>query len=178
MVRHIKAGILGGIVLFIWSAVSWMVLPWHMMTIHSFSDNNAVAQSIQANAPTSGIYLLPSPQDYDKSKDQAPQGPMVFSAVHLEGMSPSMWKQMGIGLVSQIISAFFVAWLLFKTKGLGYIRRVAFVVVFALAASIATDVPYWNWFAFDTQYTLVQMADLLIGWFFAGIVMACFTKNN
>lgn len=175
MARSLKAGLLGGIVLFIWSSISWMVMSWHMTTIHSFNNDTAVTQAIQANAPTSGIYLLPSPKNYDESKQSSQ--PMVFTAVHLEGMS-SMTKPMLISVAGQILSAILVAWMLFKTKGLGYIRRVGFVLVFAFAACITTDVPYWNWFGFDAQYTLVMFADALIGWFFAGLVIAAFAKNN
>ena len=36
MLTSIKAGILGGIIVFMWGMVSWMVLPWHTSTIVSF----------------------------------------------------------------------------------------------------------------------------------------------
>lgn len=172
----IKAGILGGIVLFIWSAISWMVLPWHMTTMHNFKDQTAVSQIIQANAEQSGIYFSPSyktPQEGDAKSE-----PMVFAAVHLPGMQPSMVEPMTISFLSQLVSAFLVVWLLSKTRGLSYSNRVGFILVFALAAGVVTDVPYWNWFKFDAQYTLVAMADLLIGWFFAGLVIAKFCDSN
>jgi len=173
-----KAGILGGITLFIWGALSWMVLPWHTKTIHSFTDEAAITQLIQSNAPISGMYFSPAWKQNDTAKDKAQmQGPMVFASVRLEGISSSMTVSMIISFLTQAIAAFFVAWLLSKTKGLNYLERVGFVVIFALAAGIVTDIPYWNWFAFDMQYTLVAMADLLIGWFFAGLVLAKFCKK-
>ena len=46
-----KAGILGGLILFVWSMISWMVIPWHTKTLHSFTSETAITQSIQANAP-------------------------------------------------------------------------------------------------------------------------------
>ena len=164
----IKAGIVGGIILFIWYAVSWMVLPWHASTLNGFKDEKAVSEVIIANAPQSGIYLLPSAQM--SSQEQSPEM-VMFASVHQVG-TQSMMMQGAVSLVTQIISALLVAWLLCKTAGLGYAGRVGFVVVFALAASFVSHVPYWNWFYFNSQFTLVQVADLLVGWFLAGLVMA------
>ena len=67
--------------------------------------------------------------------------------------------------------------LLCKTTGLSYFGRVGFVVVFALAAGFVTHVPYWNWFYFNSQFTLVQITDLLVGWFLAGLAMAGVCKR-
>ncbi|HEX4044057.1 MAG TPA: hypothetical protein VHZ76_00135 [Gammaproteobacteria bacterium] len=181
----IKAGILGGIVLFIWSAVSWMALPWHEQTIHSFKDGQAVVNTMMANVSKSGIYFFPSihPETTDSGLEikQPPaasqaQEPMVFASIHLEGMQP-MWLSMIIALAYSIVAACFVAWMLSKTAGLNYIGRVAFVVSFALAAALITSLAGWNWLRFDIQYTLVMIADMLIGWFLAGLVMAKVCKR-
>lgn len=168
--KLILGGVLGGIILFIWSALSWMVLPWHMKTLQSFKDDNAVSQILTANSTQSGMYMLPSPQ-MKTSQATPSQGPVMFAAVRLEGM-PSMVREMIIQFIIQIVAAFLVTWLVMKTAGLSYLGRVGFVIVFALTAGIVTDLPYWNWFSFDTSYTLVALADLMVGWFLAGLVIA------
>lgn len=164
-------GVLGGIILFVWSAVSWMVLPWHMMTLHSFKDEVAVVQTIQTNAPQSGMYMLPL-QETSQVK-----GPLVFASVYTQGMPSSMTSSLIISFITQIIVAFLVSWLLTKITG-GYLSRLGVVMLFALAASIQTDIAYWNWFHFDTMYTAVAIADMLIGWFLAGLLLAKLTKNK
>lgn len=172
----IKTGIVGGIILFIWSAISWMVLPWHMTTLNAFTNENAVVQAVKANASQSGIYVLPFKQ-MDAKQDQSTQKiPQVFASVNFNGMDSSMAKPMFIGLIGLVITAILAAWLLSKTGGLNYFGRIGFVLVFALAGSLMTNIPYWNWFAFDTNYTLVIIADTLIGWFLAGLVMAKMVK--
>ncbi len=171
----IKSGIVGGIILFIWSAISWMVLPWHMTTLNTFKDEKAVATVLTANAPQSGVYVLPM-QEMQGNQPSTPM-PFVFTSVHLEGMQASMVKPMVFALIGQIISAILVAWLLSKTMGLGYFRRVGFVVIFAVAAALLANLPYWNWFAFDTHYVLTMAADLVVGWFFAGLAMAFFYRR-
>jgi len=176
MSKCIKGGVLGAIILFIWSFVSWMVLPWHENSIHTFKDETAISQIIQSNASVSGIYFSPSYKAAD-ANTPPPQGPTVFAAVHLEGAQGSMTMPMVISFLTYLVAAFLVAWMLSKMNGSSYFQRVMFVVVFALAAGVVTDVPYWNWFKFDMNYTLIMMADLLVGWFLAGLVMAKVCKK-
>ncbi len=177
MVSYLKAGVLGGIILFIWGFLSWTVFPWQMKTLHGFKDEKAIAQVIQANAPVSGIYFMPLLDKANKEKAQTQSGPMVFASVQLTGVSYSMTLPMLIDLITLVITASLVAWMLSKTTGLSYLGRVGFVMLFALAAAAVTDVPYWNWLHFDSQYILICIANLLIGWFFAGLVLAKLYKE-
>ena len=172
----IKNGIVGGIILFIWSAISWMILPWHMATLRGFSNEIAVIQTVTSNSPQSGIYILPLKQR-DVQQGQAQQSPQVFASINFQGMGTSMAEPMLICFLNQVITAILVAWLLSKATGLNYFGRVGFIVVFALAASLVTHIPYWNWFAFDTTYTLMIIVDTLIGWLLAGLVMAKLVKT-
>ncbi len=184
----IKSGIVGGIILFIWSAISWMALPWHMATLHGFNDEVAVEQIIVANTPKSGIYVMPMKQmDMKQAASDAASSssssttstatsttttPQIFASVNLKGMGSSMAMPMVIAVIYLIIAACLVAWMLSKTVGLGYLNRVGFVVVFGIAVAILSALPCWNWFGFALNYSMVMMADIIIGWFLAGLVMA------
>lgn len=169
MKTYIKSGVLAGMVLFFWGAFSWMVLPWHNATLHSFIDGQAVANGLEANVLQSGIYV--TPMGMGGSQDRAQQA-YVFASVHLQGMPSSMFPALLISLLIQIAAAILVAYMLSKTTGLTYCKRVKFVSFFGLAAGIVTYLPYWNWFCFDATYTFVMMADLLIGWLLAGLVLS------
>ena len=176
MCSCIKGGVVAGIVLFVWGFVSWMALPWHKDTLNAFKDEKAVAEVIKVNAVHSGMYFMPM-QGMEMA-EQKSSLPMVFSSVHLEGVSPSMTKQIITGLIGQILAATLVGWLLLQVSGLNYFQRVGFVVVFAVAASIISYLPNWNWFAFDTNFSLVLVADTLISWFLAGLVLAWICKKK
>ena len=61
MARPLILGtVLGAIVLFIWSTIAWMLIPWPGEPLRSFTNDDAVAQAIKANSPRSGNYLLPN----------------------------------------------------------------------------------------------------------------------
>jgi len=181
-------GLLGGLVLFVWGSISWMVLPWHLMTLEKFKDEATVAQALSANAGVSGVYLLPNPHKHDpgmteeqKKAEEAEgvkrmvQGPFMFAAVSLSGAG-NMGHPLLITLLGNILSALLATWMLLKTIGLRYMGRVGFIMLIALTAAMVAYLPGWTWWRFSTSFTSVGVADLLIGWFLAGLVIAKVTS--
>ena len=63
--------LVGGAILWVWGAVSWMLLPWHHATFRAFADEGAVERTILVAAPESGVYGLPAPPTYSKTMDKA-----------------------------------------------------------------------------------------------------------
>lgn len=55
-----KGALVGGMILFFWTAFSWHVLGWHKNDVMSFANDKAVATVLAANAPESGVYILPA----------------------------------------------------------------------------------------------------------------------
>jgi hypothetical protein len=184
----IKGTILGGVVLFAWSVLSWTVLGLHTSSLLHFTDETAVAQAIVDNAPQAGVYTIPAEvtkavgMSYEQFKaaqmvaqDRMKRGPELFAAVRLGGVG-SMTPHMVIQVLTQFITAFLVTLLLCNSKARSYWGRVAFVVCIALAGGVACILPEWNWWSFSTAYTASVFADLLAGWFLAGLLLARFAK--
>ena len=177
-------GLLGGFVLFVWGAVSYMVLPWHSMTLNKFKDEGAMVQALVANASESGMYILPNPhrqaQGLTESQRKAAEegdmkrmmeGPFMFASVGLTG-TREMGPALLFNVIGNIVSALLVTWLLLQTASATYWRRAGFVVVIAFATAMIAHYPSWIWWRFSESFTLVELADLLIGWSLAGLVMA------
>ena len=86
----------------------------------------------------------------------------------------------GRALIIQVLrlmaAAFLLTWLLLRTSGLSYARRVTFLAVTGLAASVIVDFPNWNWWGFSGAYTAVSLADSTITWLVAGLVIAKVAK--
>ena len=55
----IIGGIVGGITLFIWGFISWVVLTWHFDTIRQDEGIHAVVENITEHLPESGAYYFP-----------------------------------------------------------------------------------------------------------------------
>ena len=102
---------------------------------------------------------------------------MVFGAVRTS-RSASESSFYLRGLLMGMIGAFFLGWLLLTLPGLGYWARVRTVTLAALAAGMLTRLPDWNWWGFSTSFTLAGIADLVITWFLAGLVIAAFARRK
>lgn len=170
--KIVLGGLIGGLIFFIWSGASWMFLPWHMTTMYSFKDEVVIKKSITDNVPKSGVYFAPGMTNQNQAQMNQPvQAPIIFATVQLENPI-SMNRMMGISLLTAIVSALFLTWIAAQAHGASYTRRLAVVIMVALTACVTIYVPYWNWFGFPLNYTLVMIADQLIGWFIAGLVIA------
>lgn len=185
MTKQLVLGsVLGGIILFVWSAIAWEVIPWPGEPLRSFTNEEAVAQAITANAPRSGVYLLPNmpkrtpgmtDEQYTAAQkamiDKMSRGPVIFSSVRLEPFD-SMAKPLIIQLLTQLIVALIATLLLLQTCGLSYKGRVLFVTAIGVLIFVGGHVEEWNWWSFSNAYLLMQLGALIIGWFLASLVMA------
>lgn len=172
----------GGLAVFIWGTISWMVLSWHMPTLKSFSDQQAVTAALKENAPTTGVYLLPNhaasgaSAEEQKRQDAAMEkqwadGPRAFVAYVQTGEN-SMLPQMAKGLVFNILAALILTLLVLRSGVTGFTAKLVFMTFIAIFAALITYVPMWNWWGFASDFTLVSIFDLIIGWIVGGAVIA------
>jgi hypothetical protein len=184
MIRSLLRGtILGGLTAFLWSSLSWELLGWHEKAVHPFPNEDEVTAAISSRGVQSGVYLLPSvPSRHGLTVEQAKaaqaavmdkyqKGPIMLAAIRTGGFG-SYPRAMAIQLLSLMAAASLLTWLLLQTTDLSYGRRVLFLAVAGLAASVIADVPNWNWWGFSGTYTAVNLVDFTLTWFFAGLVIA------
>lgn len=184
MLKSLVLGaVLGGITAFAWSFISWDLLPWHEKQLRSFQNEDEVLSIIASHAPQSGNYLLPTgPSEEGLSADQKKaaeeirmqkmqKGPLMFAAIRKEGFG-SFPKALIAQVLYQMLAALLLTWMLLQTSGLSYARRVAFLAVAGLAASVIADLPNWNWWGYSGMYTAVNLIDYTLTWLLAGLVIA------
>lgn len=171
----VKGALLGGIVAFLYLAASWMLLPWHMNAMHSFKNEKAVASTLLANAPESGVYVLP--YITDSSQKPAVDKPFAFVSVLSEGFdctanaAPQMIKQ----FVLCVLLAGLLTCLL-KKQGSGC--PVAFSMKIGLLAALVHNGPSYLWWHFPLDFTLMGMVDDFVTFTLAGAVIAKFVLKK
>ena len=166
------SAIAGGILLFAWSAVSWMVLPWHNATLKAFKGEPFVIATMVAGKNDSGVYVMPYMQHGDKDAAKRNAGkPFAFVVYNQKGWGNS-GVHMGLALLWDILSAFLAALLLFKTKIKDFGQKVLFVTALGLFAGMAVDISNMVWWGYSLSFTALALADLLISWCLAGAVIA------
>ncbi|GAB4379661.1 MAG: hypothetical protein Kow0042_29270 [Calditrichia bacterium] len=185
MKRILIAGLLGGIAVFIWGFISWVVLPWHNMTIKSLPNEEAVVQMLQDANLQTGVYYFPGMKEEKLSAEEAEQamkewaekhrrGPLGTFFYHSGGTAPMSASTMVTGFLISLLAAVLAAYLLSSASAhlVSYGRRVLFVTFIGLFAALVSHVTMWNWFYMPVGYSLVNTIDLIVSWLIAGLVIA------
>lgn len=183
--------LLAGLVTFFWGFLSWTALGWHENGMHSFKSETLVADVIKANA-TSGhaIYMLPWMEQpradtpateiesiKKKSEERMHAGPYMYAIVRPGKAEVSMGNNMILSVVRGFLAALIVSALL-NQIALPYIGRVTFVAAAGAFAGLVADMPLWIWFENPTRDFVVNMADHIIEWTLAGLVLGIFVGKE
>ena len=183
----VLGAVLGGLAAFVWSSFSWEVLGWHEKTMVNFQNEDEVSAVIASHAAKDGTYILPAaPPNEGMNSNQKKElqaalvakmqkGPIMVAALRRGGFGSSS-RALLTQLLILVAAAFLLTWLLLQTSGLSYARRVLFLAVAGLAASVIVDLPNWNWWGFSGAYTAVNLADSMVTWLLAGLVIAKVAK--
>ena len=189
MGRIIGAGLLGGLLIFLWGFVSHMFLPLGKMGMVEIDDakETAAIQALGSNFDRSGIYMLPFMseaewQDEAKSKafgEYAVTVPYAFVVYHPKGedTNAAFMRMLGTqfgscvlgALLAAIITSFLVA---------SYFQRVVLITLMGAFAWVTINVPFWNWYRFPLDFTIAQLIEYLVGYFLAGLAIAWLVKGR
>ena len=183
--KILLAGILGGIVMFIWTSIAHMFLPLGEAGISEIPNESAVLSAMQSNiGEQTGLYIFPGPsvgknatrqEKNEAMKHMAekmatnPSGILMY---HGPGRPFTIGKWLGIEFGTELLEAILVVFLLAQTGIATFAGRVGFVLLAGILAALATNVSYWNWYGFPCVYTAGYMFIQIIGFLCVGIVAA------
>jgi hypothetical protein len=183
--KLLVAGILGGIVMFIWTSIAHMALPLGEAGIGEIPNESAVLSSMQSTiGEQSGLYVFPGPgvgknatrqEKNDAMKhmvEKMAANPSGILMYHAPGRPFTFGKWLGIEFGTELFEAILVVFLLAQTRITTFAGRVGFVLVAGILATITTNVSYWNWYGFPSAYTAGYMFIQIVGFFLVGIVAA------
>ncbi|MBP7917207.1 MAG: hypothetical protein KAZ45_01945 [Arenimonas sp.] len=178
--RVFIAGLLGGLVIFIWGAVSHMALPLGEMGMAETRNEDAVIAVLKENMPSTGVYMVPGLSNAQMSDEAAvnayqakatsqPNAFVVYQAQGRDGtqMSQNLLRE----YLSNTLAALFAA-IMLALGPFSFGKRVVLSVGLGLFSWLTVSAPYWNWYRFPQDFSLANLAELAIGWLLAGIVMA------
>ena len=178
MLRILLAGIVGGIVVFIWGAVSHMVLQVGEMGIKELPNDELLLPALRTGIPDPGMYMIPGPDKaaptdmkaWEKKMQAGPRGLLVIDPRPTDQpmISP---VQLGRELASNVLAAL-VAACIVSTMFAGTFARVLAVAAMGLFGWLSLVVSYWNWYGFPDDFAIGQLIGEVVGWFLAGLLIA------
>ncbi|WP_266160163.1 hypothetical protein [Dyella silvatica] len=179
--RVLIAGLIGGILMFVWGAVAHMLLGLGSIGMKLPVAEDTVLTSLQQGlGMQSGVYMLPSlapekmsdPAAVHAYAEKAKASPYAWVVYLPQGddltqMGPQLGRQWASDTLSALALAFVMGLAAFS-----FARRIGIAAAVALFAWLSAMVPYWNWYRFPLDFTLAALATQLIGWLLAGAAMA------
>jgi len=186
--RVLLAGIIGGIILFLWGGLWHDALPTAFLGLRSVPNAAAVVNTLKVNISERGMYLIPGfgvPDDASFAQKKAamqklaqnpsgPEGVLIYDPVGA-GLSA---KMLVTEASTNIIQALLVAFLLAQTGLRRFASRLGFAFVFGVLAAITTNISLWNFYGFPTSWIVGQISYVVLGYFLVGIVVAAIVKAS
>ena len=188
--RILLAGILGGVVMFIWNFVAHDMLPLGETGVHLIPNEDAVTSVLQTNlGDTAGFYVFPSggltPGATKEQKGAAMKKAEEQMAAGAGGVLVyrpkrvfNFPKRLGIEFTTELIESLLAVFLLAQTRITSFGGKVGFVLTVGILAAIVTNVPYANWYGFPKNFTLAQMTMTVVGYLLIGIVAGLMIKRT
>ncbi len=189
--RVVLAGLLGGVALFLWGSLTHVVLDIGRIGIKEIPNEQPVIDAMRASIPDHGLYFFPglhvSPdasreqrmaamQEIARKAATGPSGILVYHPSGEGGLTPG---RLLIELVLNVVQALLAATLLSWVTGVtGYFSRVAFVALAGVLASLSTNIQYWNWYGFPSNYTAAYVGNEIAGFLVVGLVVAAIVKSG
>ncbi len=190
MKNQLLGGVVGGVILFVWGALVWAVLPLHTHWMKTPANEDAVLAAMKSSLGETGVYYLPAmppkdnktPAEYEAlQKEQQRKmeaGPAAMVVFQPAGMPAMSAFRIVFGLLISFLSAFLASWLLARSTAFsaGYIARVAFCGVLGVFIAAAIHLVNYNWMGYPGDYTVAMIVDTVGGWILAGLGIAAIVR--
>ena len=168
--RALVAGLLAGVVAFLWMFVAHVALPLGEAGVSRLPEEAALLAPLAERLREPGLYVFPGETDsakWEEAYRTRPSGLLVF---HPAGEPLAMGRRLAIELVTDLLAGLLLALLLGATTATGPGPRLAFGAALGAFGSLAIDFSYWNWFGFPSAYLAAGLVDQVVAWALAALV--------
>lgn len=184
MKRILLAGLLGGLVAFIWSAVVHMNPLTAALGLSMFNEKeDAVLAELRGHDLSPGLYFFPG-MDMSKSMSKEQEaawtakfkaGPSGLLLLQPKGGEPMEPRQLLMEFLSTALCAIIAATILATTIGSVTVRAIM-VAMMGLFGWLALSVSQWTWYHYPFSFIALDLIDQTVGWLLAGFVIAKLVK--
>jgi hypothetical protein len=178
------AGLAGAVIMFIWTSIAHVATPLGQTGFSQIPNEAPVLSAMHDSiGDKAGLYFFPwvdmksktAMADEEAKMKVNPSGLLLY---HPPGSGAGMDPKMLVSeFVKEAITALIAAFLLGQTLIVGYSARVGFVSLIGFAAAITTNVSYWVWYRFPTDYTLAYAFTDFFGYVAAGLAIAAVLRK-
>lgn len=183
--QQIIAAAAGAVVLFIWSLLSWMVLPFHSQTLNPVPETAIEVQTMKDQMPDAGVYHYPglpggtAANSWENLSRRMREEPVITLMVFLpDGTDLLPVENFIFGLILNLAAAGLAVFLLGLTPIRNYWNKVVFVGLLGTFAVLSASLPEYLWFGYPADFVVAAVFDVIVGWSLAGAAIAWITRKS
>ncbi|MDX1630752.1 MAG: hypothetical protein R3234_02735 [Thermoanaerobaculia bacterium] len=188
LARALLATLLGAIVLMIWGAVYWTVLPFGNYVMSGAEDEVALTEALDDTLPESGVYVVPwrgetTSGEHSRAADQIwaerhRRGPIAHVFYREDGAEPMAASVFLGGFVNMFTSTLIAVGVLVLGLPIWprYGQRVLVVFLLGLFAAVTVELSAPIWFYHAWDYHAYQALYHVGGWLLVGLAIAGLVK--
>jgi hypothetical protein len=177
MKRILIAATTGCLILFVWGALSHMVL----LIGSGFTplpNEDKIINELEHSIPGKGLYLFPGNNFKNRNSTETfswekkfRTGPVGFIVYRPVGGDPLSQKKLFTQFISNFLSAL-IATIIASLVVAPYWNRVFAITLLGAISCTSVSMIFWNWYEFPAAFFVAQCIDQIVGSFLAGLVIA------
>jgi hypothetical protein len=176
--RILLAGLIGGVVMFIWATIAHVATPLASAGLAQMPNEAATISTLHATlGDRPGLYFFPAiagsgskaMKDQQAKMQLGPSGLLAYQPPGSAGVSP---RQLVVEFALEVVESLLAALVIGAIAGAP--RRLGVAVAIGLVAAVSTNFSYWNWYGFSWDYTLANAFTELMKYVLAGAAITAF----
>jgi hypothetical protein len=171
--RIVVAGVLAGLVVFVWGMISHMALPLGEAGVSPLPAQEKVLEVLGEHVKERRIYFVPYYEDRAEQEKAWVNFPHGVLALSPPAGPFSFGRALTVEAASNVVAGILAAFL-FAALGpalVGWGKRVIFGAVLGGFTTVDIIVSYWNWYGFPGAYLAAQLVIAVVGWSLAALAI-------
>ncbi len=169
MLRVLSAGLVGGLVLMIWSIAFSALGPPESQSPQS-SASAATIAALRSRVESTGLRIPLGPAAAFAASGERPETTPQPASAQLSLDWVQLAKTLGAACGAATVAALLMSW--FGGHRRPFAERVFFAVLLGAFAGLAMTVPAGRWAEFSMHRATMLLGEVLVGWTLAGMVIA------
>jgi len=183
--RNIITTLVGALIIFIFQAMSWMVLPIHKDAMKYTPAEEGIMTALNSGLNEHAVYHIPgNPPGISKDREEEIRVSMIGKPTALIIYNPATEDNMAKSMLIGYILNFIAVWLVVLIINLApqtfntFSLKFALTMIFAMFTLMQSTLMAWNWWNTPWHYLSGEAIDLVISWALAGIWIAWFMGRS
>jgi hypothetical protein len=191
MKKFIISSVVGAIIIFIWSALSWMILPVHTHSMRYTPKQDTIMKVLNSSSLEEGLYAMPSADnrnlgmikdgkylkemdDMNKQNTGKPFAMLIYGINH--GMCASQYIY---GFIVDLLAVMCAVILLVmsKDKLKTFFMRWWAVMIIGFIVVLNSYMLEWNWMQFPWYFIKGEIIDTFMEWGLCGVWLAWYFRK-